>query len=93
LVERLVYTEDVGGSSPSSPTSLRRALPGDNVPNLDVRILPRRSCGATTAGGSRMKYAYIPVSEDGLHYYTSITSDLKIRLAKHNACEVADTSK
>ena len=24
LVERFVYTEDVGGSSPSSPTTLRR---------------------------------------------------------------------
>jgi hypothetical protein len=25
LVERLLYTQDVGGSSPSSPTNLRRA--------------------------------------------------------------------
>jgi peptidoglycan/LPS O-acetylase OafA/YrhL len=32
LVERFVYTEDVGGSSPSSPTS-RQACPGLNIPS------------------------------------------------------------
>jgi putative endonuclease len=40
-----------------------------------------------------MKYVYILVSEDGLHHYTGITSDLKLRLVKHNAREVPHTSK
>jgi putative endonuclease len=40
-----------------------------------------------------MKYVYILVSEDGLHHYTGVTSDLKARLAKHNAKEVPHTSK
>jgi putative endonuclease len=40
-----------------------------------------------------MKYVYILMSEDALHYYTGITSDLIARLAKHNAKEVPHTSK
>jgi hypothetical protein len=35
LVERLLYTEDVGGSSPSSPTS-RQARNRDMKENVDA---------------------------------------------------------
>ena len=41
-----------------------------------------------------MKYVYILRSQvDQGHYYTGITSDLRARLAKHNAKEVSHTSK
>jgi putative endonuclease len=41
----------------------------------------------------QMKYVYILESLDGHHFYVGITSDLKSRLAKHNAKEVPHTSK
>lgn len=41
-----------------------------------------------------MKYVYILRSiSDSDRYYTGVTGDLKARLAKHNAREVAHTSK
>ena len=41
-----------------------------------------------------MKYVYILRSEaDSERFYTGITSDLKARLARHNAGEVSHTSK
>ncbi len=40
-----------------------------------------------------MKYVYILRSADSEHSYTGITGDLRNRLAKHNAGEVAHTSK
>ncbi|MGB8819011.1 MAG: GIY-YIG nuclease family protein [Rhizobiaceae bacterium] len=40
-----------------------------------------------------MKYVDILVSENGLHHYVGITSDLKDRLARHNAGAVPHTSK
>ena len=40
-----------------------------------------------------MRYVYLLISEDSQHHYTGITSDLKARLAKHNAREVPHTSK
>jgi predicted GIY-YIG superfamily endonuclease len=44
-------------------------------------------------GGSTVKYVYILESLDSKHFYVGITSDLRARLAKHNACEVPHTSK
>ena len=39
-------------------------------------------------------YVYILISErDAKRHYTGCTSDLKLRLAKHNAGEVSHTSK
>ena len=43
--------------------------------------------------GSAMKYVYILESHDSEHFYIGITDDLRARLAKHNAGEVAHTSK
>jgi putative endonuclease len=40
-----------------------------------------------------MKYVYILVSLDGLHFYVGVTDDLRKRLEKHNAGEVPHTSK
>ena len=41
-----------------------------------------------------MKYVYILESEAGReHFYVGLTGDLRSRLAKHNAGEVAHTSK
>jgi predicted GIY-YIG superfamily endonuclease len=40
-----------------------------------------------------MKYVYILESHDSEHFYVGITDDLRARLAKHNAGEVAHTSK
>jgi putative endonuclease len=40
-----------------------------------------------------MKYVYILESLDSKHFYVGITSDLRARLAKHNAGEVPHTSK
>ncbi|OMI00696.1 excinuclease ABC subunit C [Bradyrhizobium brasilense] len=42
--------------------------------------------------GEQMKYVYILESLDCLHFYVRIT-DLRARLAKHNAGEVPHTSK
>jgi predicted GIY-YIG superfamily endonuclease len=44
-------------------------------------------------GGSAVKYVYILESLDSQHFYVGITDDLRTRLAKHNAGEVAHTSK
>src|ERR1700687_5094956 len=40
-----------------------------------------------------MKYVYMRESHDSQHFYIGITGDLRARLAKHNAGEVAHTSK
>jgi hypothetical protein len=40
-----------------------------------------------------MKYVYILESQDFEHFYVGITDDVPARLAKHNAGEVAHTSK
>ncbi len=40
-----------------------------------------------------MKYVYILESLDSQHFYVGVTDDLRARLAKHNAGEVAHTSK
>lgn len=40
-----------------------------------------------------MTYVYILQSEDGEHFYTGLTDDLRQRLEKHNAGEVPHTSK
>jgi putative endonuclease len=40
-----------------------------------------------------MKYVYILESLDSGHFYVGITSDLRARLAKHNAGELPHTSK
>ena len=40
-----------------------------------------------------MKYVYILQSKDGAHFYVGVTDDLRARLAKHNAGEVAHSSK
>ena len=41
----------------------------------------------------KYKYVYILESLDSQHFYIGITDDLRARLAKHNAGEVAHTSK
>ncbi|MFA6280750.1 MAG: GIY-YIG nuclease family protein [Bdellovibrionales bacterium] len=40
-----------------------------------------------------MKYVYILTSQQGEHFYVSVTDDLKSRLKRHNAGEVPHTSK
>ena len=41
-----------------------------------------------------MKYVYILQSVDlGDHYYVGVTDDLRARLARHNAGDVAHTAK
>jgi predicted GIY-YIG superfamily endonuclease len=40
-----------------------------------------------------MKYVCILENYDSEHFYVCITDDLRARLAKHNAGEVAHTSK
>jgi len=41
-----------------------------------------------------VKYVYILQSEqDGEHFYTGITGDLKARLSKHNSGSVTHTAK
>ena len=41
----------------------------------------------------QMKYVYILENQDSEHFYAGITDDVPARLAKHNAGEVAHTSK
>jgi putative endonuclease len=40
-----------------------------------------------------MKYVYILENHDSEHFYVRVTDDVPARLAKHNAGEVAHTSK
>jgi predicted GIY-YIG superfamily endonuclease len=40
-----------------------------------------------------VKYVYILESQDSGHFYVGIADDVPARLAKHNAGEVAHTSK
>jgi putative endonuclease len=40
-----------------------------------------------------MKYVYILESLDAAHFYVGITDDSRARLTKHNAGEVAHSSK
>jgi predicted GIY-YIG superfamily endonuclease len=40
-----------------------------------------------------MLYVYILQSEDGEHFYTGITEDLRARLKRHNAGAVSHTAK
>jgi len=40
-----------------------------------------------------LKYVYILQSKVGEHFYIGITTDLRARLAKHNAGNVPHTSK
>jgi putative endonuclease len=40
-----------------------------------------------------VKYVYILQSIDAEHFYVGMTTDLRARLAKHNAGEVLHTSK
>jgi putative endonuclease len=44
-------------------------------------------------GANHLKYVYILGSEVGDHFYVGVTSDLRARLAKHNAGDVSHTSK
>jgi putative endonuclease len=109
LVERLLYTQDVGGSSPSSPTSLRFASYGSASQTLRWKAKraeaaapkPRRAKAGrhiprkgTAIGGAKMTYVYILRSlEHPDRYDVGITRDLRSRLRKHNAGEPAHTSK
>ncbi|NKK79281.1 hypothetical protein GFL51_17705 [Rhizobium leguminosarum bv. viciae] len=91
--------QEVSGSIPLSSTSLRASARQagrlDGTRARRKRRLPRRSCEATEAGyDPSMKYVYILHStEFPDRYYVGVTSDLKSRLAKHNAGEVSHTSK
>jgi putative endonuclease len=40
-----------------------------------------------------LKYVYILQSEIDDHFYVGVTSDLRARIAKHNAGDVSHTSK
>ena len=43
---------------------------------------------------SKFYYVYMLTNlETGTHFYTGVTEDLQVRLAKHNAGEVPHTSK
>ena len=44
-------------------------------------------------GAVAITYVYLLRSADGLHFYVGCTSDLRGRLAKHNAGEVPHTRK
>jgi putative endonuclease len=99
LVEHFVYTEGVGGSNPSPPTSLRsrseqgcraeaeRAKAGPCVRELRLgKPQSPARCG--------MIYVYILRSlEIPEHYYIGITTDPRARIKKHNELDVSHTSK
>src|SRR5216684_3992719 len=91
--------QEVGGSIPPGSTSLRllRKLrlgkPRRGLSQRSKRRLPRRSPKGEDGPQKPMKYVYILESHDSEHFYVGITDDLRARLAKHNAGEVAHTSK
>ncbi len=58
------------------------------------RLAPPALARSAKADWSSMKYVYILQSvAEPERYYTGITDDLKLRLTKHIAKEVAHTSK
>jgi|ERR1700733_13827986 putative endonuclease len=76
------------------PALLRKLRLGKPRPGLSERSkrrLPRRS--PKGEDGPVMKYVYILESHDSAHFYVGVTDDVPARLAKHNAGEVAHTSK
>jgi putative endonuclease len=89
--------QEVGGSIPPGSTSLRllrKLRLGKPRPSLSWRSkrrLPRRS--PEGEDGPVMKYVYILETLDSEHFYVGVTDDVPARLAKHNAGEVAHTSK
>jgi putative endonuclease len=97
LVERLLYTQDVGGSSPSLPTSLRsRSSVGCRAVAQRAEAGRRRELRLGKPHNSEpfVVYVYILLSiKFPEHYYVGITRDLRARLRKHNAGEVSHPSK
>ena len=89
MVERLLYTQDVGGSSPSLPTSLRSRSGRRRA------LRPRASARqATPIGVPCVIYVYIfQRLKFPERYYVGVTHDLRSLLRKHNADEVSHTSK
>jgi putative endonuclease len=98
--------QEVGGSIPPGSTSLRRLRLlrlGKPHHSEGCRAVAQRAkagsasraprCILDMYGDSAMKYVYILESLDSKHFYIGITSDLRARLAKHNAGEVPHTSK
>jgi putative endonuclease len=98
--------QEVGGSIPPGSTSLRwlRLLRlGKPYRSEGCRVVARsaktglgksrRVLLLSSEEGCRMKYVYILESQDSEHFYVGITDDVPARLAKHNAGEVAHTSK
>jgi putative endonuclease len=103
VVERLVYTERVGGSKPSPP-SLRSQRNGER--RLSRRRFseagPFSPCNVNAASfdsacQSEMRtftYVYVLQSEtDSRRFYTGCTFDLRKRLARHNNGEALHTAK
>jgi putative endonuclease len=96
-VEHLVYTERVGGSKPSPPTSLRKrsaAKAATLEPISGVSGLRPLASAWRASETPTMFYVYIlrSLAQPDRHY-VGMTQDLRDRLARHNAGEVAHTSK
>ena len=79
----------------------RRAKTGLGKSGSDIIVfaakaspsLPRYSLHSEYGPRQPMKYVYILESQDLEHFYVGITDDVPARLVKHNAGEVAHTSK
>ena len=92
LVERLLYTQDVGGSSPSPPTSLRCSAASAGKPVSSAKAARRSPKGED--GLTPMKYVYLLESiSHPEETYVGLTDDLKSRFAAHNAGNSPHTAK
>jgi hypothetical protein len=75
LVERLLYTQDVGGSSPSPPTSLRACGASAGKPASSAKAARRSPQGED--GPMSMKYVYLLQSIDHPdETYVGLTEEL-----------------
>ena len=89
--------QEVGGSIPPGSTSLR-SLRELRLGRPCKPISREASEGCRVVAllgedGPVMKYVYILESHDSEHFYVGVTDDVPARMAKHNAGEVAHTSK
>jgi putative endonuclease len=92
LVEHLVYTERVGGSSPSPPTGLRACGASAGKPALPAKVARRSPKGED--GTVSMKYVYLLENiEHPTETYIGLTDDLRSRFTAHNAGRSPHTAK
>lgn len=83
LVERFIYTEDVAGSNPASPTKYLTKLCRDCQDGQGA-CLKNMLCGSESCSRHKMLYFVYMVQAMDKSIYTGYTIDVKKRVETHN---------